>query len=98
MRLVWPGIQSGFILERYRKVMEKQNYNQVDKRINILIAVAGVAIIVGLAGLVIGLMRPAASPSSSTPAGSLDAGSSYQEVINNSPDGEGTPKRGSSNN
>jgi hypothetical protein len=82
--------------------MEQQNHNQINKRINILMAVAGVAIIVGLVGLVIGLMKPTTQttlPSSSTSAeGSLGAGSSYQEVINDAPDSGGTKKGTASNN
>lgn len=78
--------------------MEQQNHNQINKRINILIAVAGLAIVVGLAGLIIGLLKPAQpAPSSTSPGGSLDAGSSYQEIIN-SPDSGGAPKRGTTSN
>lgn len=64
--------------------MEQQNYKQINKRINILIGVAGVAMIVGLIGLVVGLMRPTmqtgTSPSTSI-KGSLESNSPYQEVI-----------------
>ncbi|HEX6258784.1 MAG TPA: hypothetical protein VFZ48_04860 [Candidatus Saccharimonadales bacterium] len=74
--------------------MEQQNYTQINKRINILIGVAGLAMIVGLAGLIVGLWRPASAPTHS-PYGVTGPNSSYQEVI--TPD-EGTPKRGTSNN
>lgn len=81
--------------------MEQQNHKQSDKRIHILIGLAAVAMITGMAGLFIALMKPASPPqppSSFTPAGSsMQPNSSYQEIINDAaPDGP--PKRGSASN
>lgn len=68
--------------------MEQQNHKQSDKRIHILIGLAAVAMITGMAGLVIALMKPA-SPQplpSSTGTGSVQSDAPYREVITESPD------------
>lgn len=80
---------------------QQHQHHQINKRINILMGVAGMAMIVGLAGLIIGLTR-SATPSS--PAGSMNGvtektiqpGGSYQEAIQSSPDR--LPKEGSTSN
>jgi len=79
--------------------MEQQNHDRTNKRINLLIAVAGVAMVVGLAGLAI-VWAKTMVPSSSPIGGSAQPGSSSQVIDGPTfTPGEGdTLKRGSASN